>query len=135
MFTKKFALSMLVILVGMILHGCAAAQSLTLTWTAPGDPKPNGSLARCVAYRIALDTTAIDSANCLPKNLLAVPLIPKMPGQPETLQVIDLRSETWYWLLVEARDSAGNWAACSNIVQKRTPDLALPKKIADLLVK
>lgn len=111
---------------------------LTVAWTAPPDIKPNGDSVQCVQYEIRIDTLPIDSLNCTTgNNILPDSLTPrpKAPGQQETFTFTGLLSERTYYVEIRARDAAGNWATCSNIARKSTPDVRLPERIRDLLFR
>lgn len=127
-----------IILTAGVIDAQTPNATLTVTWTAPPDIKPNGDSVQCVQYEIRIDTLPIDSLNCTAGNNVlpdSLTPLPKAPGQPESFTFTGLQSERWYYVEIRARDAAGNWALCSNIARKSTPDVRLPERIRDLLFR
>src|SRR5258705_63486 len=95
---------------------------IKLTWASPGDSKPDGTLAKCVAMEcqrwnagdnwyptlLRRDSTQ-SSPLCVPAN----------PGAPDS-GYVDVPSTETEWrrggmaLHIRAQDAAGNWSNWSN---------------------
>lgn len=111
----------------------ARAASVPLTWTAPGDPKPDGSLQRVTCYRINYSADSVkventpDLCDSLPCNFA-----PAAPGEVESYIATGLPGDMVLFFNVRAYDAAGNVAASSNIRRKTTPDGTAPLRIFDL---
>jgi Tol biopolymer transport system component len=109
----------------------AAADSIVLAWTAPGDDGVDGQAAlydiRYAANR-PIEAGDWDSATPLPD-----PPLPGAPGQPESLRVGGLPSGTWGFAL-KAADEVPNWSDVSNSPWATLPDLVGPGPVQDLTV-
>jgi hypothetical protein len=126
-----------VILIAGVIDAQTNNATLTVTWTAPGDLKPNGARVQCSRYEIRLDTLPIDTLNCTAANLWPDSLTPtpRLPDSAETFTFTGLLSERTYYVEIRAQDAAQNWALCSNIARKSTPDVWLPDQIKNLIFK
>lgn len=96
----------------------AQADSLTLTWTAPGD---DGSLGAAASYEIRMSTSAITAGNYSSATVLANGPVPQPAGAAQSLIVRGLSRSTDYWFVVRSRDDVGNWSPLSNIVRWTWP--------------
>lgn len=96
----------------------AQADSLRLTWTAPGD---DGSLGAATSYEIRMSTAAITAGNYANATVLADGPVPQPAGASQTLLVRGLSRTTDYWFAVRSRDDVGNWSPISNIVRWTWP--------------
>jgi chitodextrinase len=113
-------------------HAQPQTASVTLQWTASGDPKPGRPAARAAAYELRGSTdSAAFVANPL-TGVLYVTQSPKDSGQAETLTISGLAAESRYWFYIRLRDSSGNLGAWSNLAGKLTPDTRNPFQILDL---
>jgi hypothetical protein len=92
----------------------AAADSIDLSWTAPGD---DGAVGRAGAYELRYATSAVGadtvgwwsastSAGVLPPPLVA--------GSRERFTVIGLTTGTTYYFLIRTADEVPNWSGFSN---------------------
>ncbi len=106
------------------------ATQLMLAWTAPADDD-DGAVA---IYDIRYSTAPITEANWTTASEVTDEPAPAMPGQPETLTVNDLSSNTTYYFAVKSTDVAGNVSVISNIATGTTDpaDATPPAPIADL---
>jgi hypothetical protein len=111
----------------------STANSITLTWTAPGD---NGMLLGTAAgYVVKYSTSGpITSLNWASATTYAPASgwTPLSPGQTETHSVSGLKNATRYWFALEAYDLAGNYGAVSNSPSRLTSDAYPPAAITDL---
>ncbi|MBI1798998.1 MAG: fibronectin type III domain-containing protein [Candidatus Eisenbacteria bacterium] len=124
----------LILAASLGLAGPSRAQvtpnSVTLTWTAPGDDSLIGNATR---YDLRYSTSAITAANFLSATAVATPPTPVAPGSAQSFVVSGLLSSTAYWFALRTQDDAGNWSAISNVVTKTTlaaPDVTRPAPIA-----
>jgi len=95
----------------------ATTNSLTLTWTAPGDDGNNGTAAE---YDIRYATSNIDNETWGFATQVSGEPAPGPVGSNETFTVGGLSPATTYYLAVKAVDDAGNWANLSNIAYGAT---------------
>jgi chitodextrinase len=130
----RLSLAGLFLATGMAAGSPALAQvtynSVTLTWTAPGDDSLIGTATR---YDIRYSTSQITSANFGSATAVATPPTPAGPGTSQTFNVSGLQAATTYWFAIKTQDDAGNWSNVSNIVSKTTlqaPDVTRPAPIA-----
>ena len=110
----------------------SAWDSVTLTWTAPGDDSLAGTAA---AYDLRYSTAAITSTNFAAATRVAGMAAPAASGSAETVTVTGLLSATTYYFAIKAADEAGNWAPLSNVVSRATaavPDTVPPAPVRDL---
>jgi hypothetical protein len=87
-------------------------DSLTLTWTAPGDEWNTGTArGYVVKYSTAdpINEANWDSATTLPQSWK-----PKANGTTETFVLSGLSSNTKYWFAIRAYDEASNYGGVSN---------------------
>ncbi len=111
-------------------------QSVMLTWTAPADPSPYGTL-RATRYdvrRRAGDGTSWTWSSATP----IAPPIPGVPGARDGLLVSGLTPGSTMTFALAAGDAAGNWAVPSNRVTATTappPDVTAPATVANLSVE
>ena len=94
-----------------------SANSVTLTWTAPGD---DGASGQATSYTIRYSTQSITDANWGAAAAVANPPTPKAAGQTESFLVTGLQPETTYYFALKTYDEAGNASAMSNSATKTT---------------
>ena len=118
----------------LTMTGQALAQvtpnSVTLTWTAPGDDSLTGNATR---YDIRYSTAAITRANFSAAAAVASPPAPVASGTSQSFVVTGLQPATTYWFAIKTQDDAGNWSLISNVASKATlaaPDLIRPAPVA-----
>jgi len=112
-----------------LVGGSPTAQSVTLTWTAPGDDEAMGIAA---AYDVRYSKVPLTESNWQQAQhafwLLLVNglywtdcMVPWPAGQPESFTVTGLDSYTTYYFGVKTRDEVdGQWSGLSNVVVART---------------
>ncbi|MEE8577394.1 MAG: T9SS type A sorting domain-containing protein [candidate division Zixibacteria bacterium] len=105
-------------------------NSVTLTWTAPGDDGANGTAA---SYDIRYSETMISASNWAACSQVASEPIPQAGGSTEVFEVPNLASSATYYFALRACDEAGNWSTISNVVAKATSDGGSPDPVTDLL--
>ena len=102
-------------------------NSITLTWTAPGD---DGSIGTASSYDIRYSTAIIDTdakfnsaTNCTGEPA------PKSAGSAESFTVTGLSASTTYYFAIKTADEVPNWSPISNSPSGATsapPDTILP---------
>ena len=105
-------------------------NSVTLTWTAPGDDSLIGLATR---YDIRYSTALITSANFATATAIGSPPAPIAPGTSQSFNATGLQPSTTYWFAIQTQDDAGNWSGLSNVVSKTTlaaPDVTRPAPVA-----
>ena len=109
-------------------------NSVTLTWTAPGD---DSLLGAATQYDIRYSTAPITASNFLAATAVASPPSPAAPGTAQSFTVTGLTASTTYYFALRSQDDASNWSGLSNVVTKTTaaaPDIVRPAPIASLAV-
>ncbi len=110
-------------------------QSILLSWTAPSDPTPYGTV-RVTRYEVRRKEGSAESFIWSAATPIAPP-VPGAPGAQEALLVSGLTPNTTLSFALAAVDAAGNWALPSNAAEAMTlppPDLAAPAAVTDLAV-
>jgi hypothetical protein len=92
-------------------------NSITLTWTAPGD---DGNEGQATTYDIRYSTSEITDANWDTATQCTGEPAPKPAGEPETFTVTDLSPGTTYYFALKAADEVPNWSGLSNVVSCKT---------------
>lgn len=123
--------SAVVVFLMLTLTGTAQAQqtwnSVTLTWTTPGDDSLSGTASQ---FDIRYSTSPITVANfgAATRWTTGVPT-PAASGTSQTVVVTGLQPTTTYYFAMKSGDEVPNWANVSNIVSKTTtvaPDVVRP---------
>jgi len=95
----------------------ADENSVTLTWTAPGDDSSSGTAAM---YEIRMSTKPITRANYFYALLVDPTLQPRGAGTKEIYTATGLSSWREYYFCLRTRDEAFNWSGVSNSPTART---------------
>ena len=93
------------------------ANSITLTWTAPGD---DGDEGQAKTYDIRYSTSEITDANWDEATQCEGEPPPKPAGEPETFTVTDLSPSTTYYFAMKTADEVPNWSELSNVAEGTT---------------
>ncbi len=108
----------------------AAPNSVTLSWTAPGDDSTTGTASQ---YDLRYSTANITDANWNSANQVSGEPAPKIAGSAESFTVTGLQPSTTYYFAIKAADEASNWSVLSNVVSKSTTaEITPPAAIANL---
>ena len=112
-------------------HAQQAWNSVTLSWTTPGDDSLSGTASQ---FDIRYSPSLITAANFLAATrwTTGVPT-PTAPGTSQSVTVTGLSPATTYWFAIKTADEVPNWAGISNIASKATttaPDVTRPAPIA-----
>ncbi|HET7224675.1 MAG TPA: fibronectin type III domain-containing protein [Candidatus Eisenbacteria bacterium] len=130
-----FVLLTLIVVPAMALAQNNSSNSVTLTWTAPGDDSLSGTASQ---YDIRMSTSAITSSNfgTATRITAGVPA-PAAAGTSQSFLVTGLQPSTTYWFAIKTADEVPNWSLISNVVSKTTtalPDVIAPAAIRNLAV-
>jgi Tol biopolymer transport system component len=107
------------------------ANSVTLTWTAPGD---DGMVGTATEYDIRYSTSVITDANFDAADQAPSPPVPSLAGSGETFTVTGLAEQTTYYFALKAADEVPNWSGLSNVVTGTTSSEAVPPALISNLV-
>lgn len=108
----------------------SAWNSVTLTWTTPGD---DGMVGNATAFDVRYSTSAINASNFASAQRWTGTPTPAAPGTQQTTTITGLQPNTTYWFAIKTSDDASNWAGISNVVSITTasaPDNVRPAPIA-----
>lgn len=130
-----FVLLTMILVPAMALAQNNSSNSVTLTWTAPGDDSLSGTASQ---YDIRMSTSAITSSNfgTATRITAGVPA-PAPAGTSQSFVVTGLQPSTTYWFAIKTADEVPNWSLISNVVSKATtavPDVIAPAAIKNLAV-
>jgi hypothetical protein len=111
-------------------------NSVTLTWTAPGD---DGSTGTASYYDIRYSTSNINGADTTAWWNEATQCTgepdPQEAGASESFVVTDLEHSTTYYFMIRTADEASNWSGYSNVAEVATEvpeDTIPPAAVRDL---
>jgi phosphodiesterase/alkaline phosphatase D-like protein len=112
-------------------HAQQAWNSVTLSWTTPGDDSLSGNASQ---FDIRYSTSQITAANfsAATRWTTGVPT-PTTSGTTQSVMVTGLTPATTYWFAIKTADEVPNWAGLSNVVSRATttaPDVIRPAPIA-----
>lgn len=98
------------------------SDSITLSWTAPGDDNDIGSAE---GYIIKYSTSGpITDSNWHSANIYSQSWVPLSAGETESHVIVGLSQGTLYWFAIKAYDDLQNYAEISNSPSEST--LTLP---------
>ncbi len=109
-------------------------NSVTLSWTAPGDDSLVGNATQ---YDIRYSTSPITLANFASATVVSGPPSPAAPGTRQTFVVAGLLPSTPYYFAMRTADDVPNWSGLSNVVSKTTlaaPDTIRPASVSTVAV-
>ncbi|MCD6347548.1 MAG: fibronectin type III domain-containing protein [Bacteroidales bacterium] len=100
-------------------------NSITLSWTAPGDDADSGTAA---SYDIRYSTSPIDESNWDSADQVTGEPTPLLAGSAQSMTVSGLTSGTTYYFAIKASDEVGNVSLLSNVASATT---TLPEVCSD----
>jgi hypothetical protein len=95
----------------------ATSNSVTLTWTAPGD---DGNTGTASTYDIRYSTTTMTDGNWGSASQCSGETAPKVAGSAETFTVTGLSPDTTYYFAMKTADEVPNWSGLSNVPSQKT---------------
>jgi len=117
-------------LVLLIIGGVAQAESVNLSWTAPGDDGQTGTANR---YDLRYAEFAINQSNWNQATAVAGLPSPSAAGSPESFTVDGLAAGQTYYFALRTADDALNWSELSNVAVKTVPfESTAPSVVSDL---
>ena len=96
-------------------------DSITLTWTAPGD---DGDAGTARQYDIRYSTSPIDEGNWDDATQVVGEMPPKLAGSAESFVVTGLSPGTTYYFAIKTSDEVPNWSGLSNVASGTTGSIA-----------
>ena len=110
----------------------AAANSIDLSWTAPGD---DGSTGTATTYDIRYSTSLITDLNWFSATQATGEPAPSVAGSSEAMTVSGLFSDMLYYFALKTSDEAPNESTLSNVPSLSTTvsaDSTAPDAVTDL---
>ncbi len=95
-----------------IAHAQVTANSITMTWSAPGDDSLTGV---ATAYDVRYSQIPLTAANWAAASQVSGEPTPKPAGGSEMFVVSGLSPGVTYYIGVKTVDEAGNWSGISNV--------------------
>jgi hypothetical protein len=92
----------------------APVDTVTLTWTAPGDDDRIGT---ATVYELRMSGSPIDETSWSGATLVSGLPAPLAAGTRQSAVVRGLTAGTTYYFAIKTADEAGNWSAISNVVR------------------
>jgi hypothetical protein len=103
--------------------GNETENSVSLTWTAPGDDGMSGTASE---YDIRYATEPISPANWVDATRVSGEPDPGPAGGLETFVVTGLAHSTTYYFALKTADEVPNWSDLSNVASRTTSDDQTP---------
>ena len=94
-------------------------NSITLSWTAPGDDGNNGTASQ---YDIRHSTALITEANWSSAAQVSGEPAPQSAGTSQSMNVAGLDPSTLYYFAIRSADEVPNWSGLSNVASGTTPE-------------
>jgi len=95
----------------------SSANTITLTWTAPGDDLDVGTAS---LYDLRYSDSPITEANWGQATRAIGEPTPKIAGSTETFTVSGLYPDTLYYFAIKAADEVPNWSTLSPVITGHT---------------
>lgn len=105
-------------------------NSITLTWTTPGDDGMSGTASQ---FDLRYSTSPITASNFNQATRWQGTPAPGSSGSTQSVVVTGLQPNTNYWFAIKTADEVPNWSVISNVVSKSTttePDQQRPAALA-----
>lgn len=94
-----------------------STNSVSLTWTVPGDDNSNGQAS---SYDVRYLSSAITSENFSQATQVFNVSNPQVAGTRQNFEVTGLSPDTVYYFAIKTADEIPNWSVISNIVNRKT---------------
>ncbi|MBI5555033.1 MAG: Ig-like domain-containing protein, partial [Elusimicrobia bacterium] len=101
----------------------SSVNSITLTWTAPGD---DGSSGTATTYDIRYSLTNITDGNWASATQVSGEPAPQLAGAGQNITISGLAECTTYYFALKTADEVPNTSSISNIPSRRTKDATKP---------
>jgi hypothetical protein len=111
--------------------GNATADSINLTWTAPGD---DGNTGTARTYDVRYSTSTITDANWGSATRATGEPSPQVAGTQQSFTVTGLTADTVYYFAMKTADEVPNWSDLSNVAAATTLDTTPPAAITTLAI-
>jgi chitodextrinase len=131
--TRHFILALSLgcaLLAPMTAFAQATHNSVTLSWTTPGDDSLIGNAAQ---FDLRYSTSPINTANFGAATRFVATPTPAAPGTRQSVTVTGLAPSTTYYFALKTADEVPNWAGISNVISRATldaPDTQRPAPLA-----
>ena len=109
-------------------------NSVTLSWTTPGDDSLTGTAAQ---FDLRYSTAPITAANFASATRWNTMPTPAASGTRQSTTVTGLQPATLYYFAIKTADEVPNWAGLSNVISRTTlaaPDTTRPAPTATLVI-
>jgi phosphodiesterase/alkaline phosphatase D-like protein len=109
-------------------------NSVTLTWTTPGDDSLTGTASQ---FDLRYSTSPITAANFGSATRWTAMPAPAASGTTQNVTVTGLTPATTYYFMIKTADEVPNWSGISNLLTRTTlvaPDAVRPAPIASLTI-
>jgi len=115
-------------------HAQTTSNSVTLSWTTPGDDSLLGTAS---AFDLRYATSPITAGNFASASRWNAMPAPAASGTRQSVTVTGLAPNTTYYFAIKTADEVPNWALVSNVISRTTlaaPDTIRPAAVATLAV-
>lgn len=85
---------------------------VNLSWTAPGD---DGRTGKASAYEFRYSLQPITASTWSQATKVVTTIAPATAGTTQSLRVMGLPANQWYYFALKAADEMPNWSAISNV--------------------
>ena len=116
--------------IAMPSHAQVTHNSVTVTWTTPGD---DGSLGTAQQFDLRYSLSPITESNFGSATRWSSTPTPTAAGTRQSVTVTGLQGLTTYYFAIKTADEVPNWAPISNVISATTtatPDNARPAPLA-----
>jgi hypothetical protein len=103
-----------VLLLAPVIAHAQERDTVTVTWTAPGDDAGYGTATQ---YELRYSEEPINSSNFGDATPVSGMPVPRAAGQRQSVVVRGLTYGTTYYFAIRTRDDEGNWSGLSNIAR------------------
>jgi uncharacterized membrane protein len=129
---RRIVMLILVSLAGLatVSHAQTTSNSVTLSWTTPGDDSLTGSASQ---FDLRYSTSPITATSFASATRFTGMPAPAASGTRQSVSVTGLNAATTYYFALKTSDEVPNWSLISNVVSRTTlvaPDTIRPAPLA-----